>query len=569
MQINFFNAETITRLTSLTNDTNSIADRILDHDVKIFPKLDSVQVKDLNQLWEMPFPKSPSTYSLYVYALYPVSYLLNAYEGTRRAHYLERALALANSFLEWESSNKKNISAKRNNILIGDHAVSNRTQCLCYLTVCLIHARRSVPQAIQDALLRNGHYLADNKCYSHYNHGLMMDLALLGLVNTLEGVGIPHPQHFKKHLLLRLRHSISRDLTKDGVHVENSPGYHFWMLGFLGRILKPLSALDPPIYLKALEAHESASVYANYITRPDGTVPPIGDTHAGASYRPSKGLDTRLFRDANQVVFRNSDDSVWAHFGCGYKTHVHKHCDNGSFTLHLQGQDLLVDPGFLNYENTSAAKAIKSTRFHNTAAPLGMEQAIETIDVSANGHLIEYNENLSASRILSFYQDVSFEYAVAKIADYGGTVIGRVLLWVKSAGFFIYDRCVSSKDTEIEQFFNIAGDLHFLISDSKVWIYKGRRCVFKIAPLLVDFSLPPVLTTEQSFFAAQFGTTRSIERCVVRGSGRGCLTQIDLGFGNSVSVFGTKIAFAQGNSGNRVVVDLDRILIESLEADRD
>lgn len=159
-KINFLNSEKIFRLTPLSDDSVDVADQIIQKNVKVFPKLKNVLVDNLSDLWEMQFTSSPSTYCLYIYALYPVSYLLNAYEQTSDERYLEQAEELTLNFISWESKEKL-ISEKKSKILYGDHAVSNRTQTMCYLVCCLWSCDKKIPQQVVETLLNNGNYLAD------------------------------------------------------------------------------------------------------------------------------------------------------------------------------------------------------------------------------------------------------------------------------------------------------------------------------------------------------------------------------------------------------------------------
>lgn len=536
MAIDFFNSEKILRLTPITKETKEIADEILKGNVRVFPKLANVKVQGVSELWEMKFEASPSTYALYVYALYPLSYLLNAYELTEDKRYLDKAVSLALDFLDWEEVEKKQINKKRNKILFGDHAVSNRTQALCYLLCCLKNANCEVPEELTVALIRNGEYLADPENYSHYNHGLMMDLALLGLLNTFEKLKIEYPFHLKENLVARLQHSITRDLTEDGVHVENSPGYHFWMLGFLGKITHPLLALDKPLYLKARDALDKASEYATYITRSDGTVPAIGDTHAGVMYRPSKGLTSKYFKNADQVIFRSSDADVWAYFNSGYKTHVHKHSDNGSFNLYHKGQDIFIDPGFLNYEGGKDSFVIKSSSFHNTVVPMGKDQAIIEADLSVAKQ--SYKKNLSRSRIVGYTYGTEVEYALGIVADYPGVEVERLIVWIKPNIFLVFDSATPSEQ-DLEQVFHIAPGLIAKAGDDEVVLCSDNgHPVAKVVQYLADEykSNSSAVSVLPAFYAKSFGVKADSQRVILRSSGRCLLTAIDLLFSDEPPV---------------------------------
>lgn len=516
MGIDFFNSETILRLTPLAKNTEVVAKNIISGNVRVFPKLSNIEVNSVDELWEITFDSSPSTYALYVYALYPISYLLNAYEVTGDETYLDNALALSLSFIRWELKGHKNINEKRKKILFGDHALSNRTQVLCYLACCLQNPGYSVCDEIRSALLRNGEYLADSKNYLQYNHGLMMDLALLGLVNTFDGLGIEYPIGLKSNLLTRLQYSITRDLTDDGVHVENSPGYHFWMLSFLGRIITPLQGLDKSLSFRAQEVFKKASEYGKYITRSNGSVPTIGDTHAGVTFSASKNLPSKHFKNANQVIFRDPEYDVWAFFSSGYKTHVHKHCDNGAFNLYHKGQDIFIDPGFLNYEGSSEGAAIKSASFHNTVFPTGKSQSLAKTELSTFGRT--YEHNLSQSRVVCYSGDGEIECTLGIIADYECVVVERLIVWIKPSIFFILDSA-SPCQQGIEQAFHIAPDLAVETGEGVVNLSSvGGQAVAKIEQHLVDGTKRRSIVTNllPGFCATAFDVKADTKRVLFR-----------------------------------------------------
>ena len=534
--IDFFKSEKIIRLTPIVQETQEIADNLLAGDVRVFPKLRNIKVDNWSSLWEISFDSSPSTYALYVYALYPVSYLINAYELSKESRYLDEAVMLTLDFLAWESRDNKKVSQQRLKILFGDHAVSNRTQTLCYLLCSLKSAKREIPTEIILALLRNGEYLANIDNYSHYNHGLMMDLALLGLLNTLEGLKINYPIHLKSNLVERLQHSITRDLTQDGVHIENSPGYHFWMLGFLVKIIMPLEALDKNLHFRAKEALSKASEYAGYITRADGSVPMIGDTHSELRYKPVKALGSKFFQHGNQVIFRNYDDELWACFSSGYKTHIHKHGDNGAFNLFYKGKDIFIDPGFLNYEGEGDSALIKCSAFHNTVAPVGQYQTIKVKDISSSKQ--SYSENLSNSHIKGFRRDEDVEYALGLIADYDNIDIERLIVWIKPSVFLIYDSA-SQNTSGLEQYFHIAPGLTPEIDQSFVRLLSenGDAVVTVSSRFSKDIGNVPIKPSLLSaFYAKKFSTKEDSRRIVFTTPRSSLITVIELTTSGQVPV---------------------------------
>lgn len=498
-KINFLNSEKIFRLTPLSGDSVDVANKIIQKNVKVFPKLKSVLVENLSDLWEMQFTSSPSTYCLYIYALYPVSYLLNAFEQTGDEKYLEQATELTLNFISWESK-KKLISEKKSKILYGDHAVSNRTQTMCYLVCCLWSCDKKIPQPVVATLLNNGNYLADEENYSHYNHGLMMDLALVGLLNIFKKLECTYPKDIEDKLSHRLERSLVRDLTKDGVHIENSPGYHFWMLGFLERISPSLELFNKDLFDKAASALMKAREYAQYVTRPDRTVPQIGDTHAGVKHVTSDTLPSKFFPNSNQVIFRSPAGKSWAILSSGYKTHVHKHEDNGAFNLFYSGIDIFMDPGFLNYESDEDSVSIRAASSHNVPLPYGHnKQSIKRLnieDFAATG------ENLSRSDILAFYKGQSIEAALALIADYESSDIFRMIVKLGEHAFFIFDMLDIGEG--LESRFTLGPSLNVIeTNDSNTLILQGSLDV-KVEQVLLHKAIANV-TSDKVTCAIGFG----------------------------------------------------------------
>ena len=533
-KINFFNSDAIIRLTPIKDNTLLVANNIMNGKWKIFPTLPDLDIEDIDSVWEMKYPSTESTYSLYTYALYPLSYLLNAYEVSGDESYLDKALVISQSFISWINSSDIKLSAKRKKILFGDHSVSNRTQSLCYLLLSLNSSGRKIPSNLIEQLIIQGEYLSNIDNYSNYNHGLMMDLALLGLVNTLKGNGIDFPNFFQSNLLERLNSSLLRDVTEDGVHVENSPGYHFWIMNFYKKINKPLLELDKNLAEKCGNVLNKASEYAKYITRSDGSVPAIGDTHASLKSTPSHTLSSKFFSDSNIVIFRDLDDKVWASFNSGYKTHVHKHADDGSFNLFYKGKDIFFDPGFLNYESSEDSLMIKSASFHNTVRSL--KKKVEITKQDLNGDILnkDYKENLTGSEIVGFYCDSDYEVSLAIISGYSSFDIERLVIFSKQGYFIIHDYVVVGTGVNeiFEQGFNIGSTLDLKCINNSEVIIKSiegiNLCEMKQMFRANESGFISNIRVEDAFTAESFNVKKSFKRLVFSFENRESLILVNL-----------------------------------------
>ena len=533
-KVNFFKSEAVIRLTPIKSDTLLIADNIIDGKWRIFPTLPDLDITDIDSIWEMKYPSTESTYSLYTYALYPMSYLLNAYEVSGEKSYLDKAVSISQSFISWLNSSEQKLNIKRQKILFGDHAISNRTQALCYLFLLLKSSEKEVPKNLISQLISQGEYLSNINNYSNYNHGLMMDLALLGLVNILHGHEVDYPDYFRSNLLERLNKSLLRDVTEDGVHVENSPGYHFWIMNFYKKINIPLLELDNSLAEQCDNILNKSLEYAKYITRSDGSVPAIGDTHASLKTTPSHTLSSKFFSKSNIVIFRDLDDRVWASFNSGYKTHVHKHADDGSFNLFYKGKDIFFDPGFLNYEASEDSKLIKSASFHNTVKPVNKEINIIKQDLNGNLESKEYKNNLSESEIKGFYCDNDYEVSMAVISGYSNFDIERLIIFNKQGYFIVYDYIVGkTEDNEIfEQGFNIGSNLITPSINNNEVILKSfediNLCKIEQISRVDDSNYISNIKLEDAFYAEKFNVKKLFKRLIFSFENRESLIFIRL-----------------------------------------
>lgn len=89
-------------------------------------------------------------------------------------------------------------------------------------------------------------------------------------------------------------------------------------------------------------------------------------------------LRSRVFKEGGYAVFRNSNCRVIFDFGqLGYmKPAGHGHADALSFTLSVDGEDFIVDPGtYLYHEGGEWRDYFRSTSAHNTVKVDGMDQS--------------------------------------------------------------------------------------------------------------------------------------------------------------------------------------------------
>lgn len=240
-------------------------------------------------------------------------------------------------------------------------------------------------------LLKDGFYS------EHTNHGLEQSRVLLMLSTVM--LGFENRAQWQKTAISRINSELRFSFTEEGVHVENSPAYHYFVLKiFLGIIssykndeLGELSSNFRRIATKALE-------YLTHVIQPNGRLPVIGDTDeyrvgdifkdyfAGTieyenfiyvlsfGKKGEKPVKTVMYYPiSGYVIARNRwgdagqlQDDVQFIFKAGSLSQYHRHQDDGSFILNAKRKNIFVDSGLFNHNRADPIrKYVRSRVAHN------------------------------------------------------------------------------------------------------------------------------------------------------------------------------------------------------------
>lgn len=282
-----------------------------------------------------------------------------------------------------------------------DHATALRAEVL--LTAhCYIHKYSAKwGDDNQDFMSQLKRFLEDSKeklledgFYSkHTNHGLEQARVLLLLSIYFQDISA------QSVAVKRISSELAFSFTSEGVHKENSPGYHQFVLkvflGIISRfpksILGTLSQEFDRIGTKALE-------FLAHIIRPDGLLPIIGDTeliratdgysryfkddiayqeYLYSSTQGKRGSKPRtnfkIYPKSGYAVYRDKwrERSDFAQtfqliLKAGCLSRYHHQQDEGNIVLYAYGEDWLIDSGLYNYVNRDPIrKYMRGREAHN------------------------------------------------------------------------------------------------------------------------------------------------------------------------------------------------------------
>lgn len=243
------------------------------------------------------------------------------------------------------------------------------------------------------AILRHGRLLASEAFYAghqptrYHNHAWFQDLALIAI--GLVFPGWTCASRWVDVALERILDQFGRLIVTDGdfaVFAENSVGYHFGIERLVASIgsFAALSDRDTPI--AGIVA--GLSRFSALIRYPDGKrALGQGDTFRLPN-RPEgdPGGKRPLPRPVVAVLPRAGYAVAKANHGphpfmlvflATSQIETHKHADNLSFTLYLDGIEWLIDPSFLSHEYVNPVPAyLRSAPAHNALVLPGQHYAI-------------------------------------------------------------------------------------------------------------------------------------------------------------------------------------------------
>lgn len=280
-----------------------------------------------------------------------------------------------------------------------DHAVANQAESLVHL-LAYLELRDLRPESrdqVVDAIHGHARLLSSEEFYSrHTNHGIEQARILAVIADFFPG-------HTASASLLslaveRLLDELDFAFTKEGVHVENSPGYHAYVCLSFIKIRDYFPAEEIEALAERIDAlMPRAMRFLVHVTRPDGTLPLIGDTvnetvpnyfrryrktrdYTHLRYVATDGEEgvpspqtSVLYPQAGYFIVRDAwqapgqgRNAFHLLFRCGYRSRYHRHDDDLGLVLYCGGEDWLIDSGAYRYaEQDPLRRYMRSKWAHN------------------------------------------------------------------------------------------------------------------------------------------------------------------------------------------------------------
>lgn len=448
----------------------------------IFSALDQGDIKAadlcLNDLYEMPRfapvkisppitweedPFNDDYWRFNFYGLHVAADLLYSEKQTGNRTYYDKLLEIVNSFLD---------SGMNETLSWADHyAVAWRTMVLTN-TWLKLHERNALSDGtsarILEALRVHGNFLEDANNYEpQFNHAIGESAALLFLADSFPDM--PGAQQWLSIAKQRIAAILDTLIDSDGVLVENSPYYHFYVLQLLQEVRGYAIQHNVTVSDQLDSKIQKMISYGTYVLQPNVHVPLLGASldrkiNLAGQYRDMAMSDpyflyvlsqgkqgkvpsdlNKYFPAAGQTIMRSGwgkgadfEKQTQLIFDVGAYRTDHSDLDALSFSLYSNGIALMPDSGLYTYDAADPLQAyFHGTSGQNTVVVDGTDQRIGSATAGA------------------FLEGEGYAYQSAEHELYNGVSHQRAMALLGHNIVLIVDHLVSDKEHRYDQMFHL------------------------------------------------------------------------------------------------------------------
>lgn len=240
-------------------------------------------------------------------------------------------------------------------------------------------------------------WLSEEENYSkHTNHGFDQAMAVFSLgLHVGRALWQAESDLAEKRLIDEVRFAF----TEEGVHKENSPGYHVFMMRRLEKLVRLEQLGETTVGIEARNIQEGAERFLEAITLPDGTLPMVGDTRGGQKGKLTeieKGPVVFDFSKSGYVIIKGlyKEKPYYLLFKNCHDSNYHRHDDDLSIYLYYKDRSLLGDGGLGSHnENDPKRKLLRSFKSHNipyveSSAVRNRVQLKRSPSIDVDGHSV-------------------------------------------------------------------------------------------------------------------------------------------------------------------------------------
>ena len=333
--------------------------------------------------------------------------------------------------------------------------------------------------------------LASDDFYAgNNNHGMFQSFSLL--INAYSLPSNKEREDRKEKAKNRLIGYFNQIISKEGVHKEHTPVYHYLIVSNLKRYGQVFCKIDKHFGEYLLTIYEKTKSYSIHCLKPNGYFPQIGDNqnesprdigfknlYSGDEYQYAitggksgsvSGLENSVvFEDSGYAVFRNSwnlgERATYILFTAAYHTDYHKHSDDLSFMLYSDG-DIIIDSGPNGYDyKEPETQYAYSSYAHNTLLVDGCG-------------LPRVDHKYGKTKIVDYSIESMCSEVTGVNMRFDGVSHQRQLKYFNEPNQLkIIDRIESDETHEYELLYHFALDIKPEIREKDVYLYRNSELV--------------------------------------------------------------------------------------------
>ena len=427
--------------------------------------------------------------------------LIDGYIAFQDPWYLQRMKWLVSDW--WEDNFKEKPPSKE--FSWNDHTIPIRMH---HMIEIFEFIRRN--NALDDSYLKvalrsiywHARILAEEEAlyFKNHNHGLDQSIKLFEVSQLFPEFTLS--SSWEEISRKRLKNEISFALTTEGIHKENSPGYHAWVSTYCANVNEFSQHYTGKSIIKTnnKKLQDGGLKFITTITRPDNTLPQIGDTSPKSDInilyplqkklswypyyeyvksngkRGEKPLETTtIFKESGYFIYRDKwddpgkNDAFHLILKCGFLAKGHRHNDDGNILLYAFGEDWLIDAGIYGYQYNKYRTYVVSPSAHNISFPYSTKLK----------HAVGSNKITTLKTRFSQYKDnwglieSNTTHALCESHMFNGFTYNRTLDITGEHSFTLRDKLTSDNPSGDDSYMTL-----FKVPDNKdVYINTNKKTV--------------------------------------------------------------------------------------------
>lgn len=351
----------------------------------------------------------------YLYSFFMLNDLVNAYNQTENVEYLKKGFAYLKDFYEQCPYDFDPVG----NMPWHDESTAQRQiNTVRFYKVAKYYLAEDELKLMRDNLEFTANKLNSEMYTGFNNHGMFQDLSLY-----FYGKAFAKPSLVSESTT-RLQEYFLKSFSSEGVHLENSPEYHFEMLYILKDFFNSVQSTDFDKYDELLDVYKKSVRYSKMVILPNGYLPNIGDTASLkidlSDFYSKEDLKyshegRNAFLDSGFDIYKK-DKSYLAFIGPAYLSY-HHHDHDLSFWLYKNG-NIFTEVGKYGYDwDNPESKYVRTYPAHNSVVIDGEEEISPSI---LDGEMLNLGDNKMAaisrrSEKAEVYREIDFDDELTKI----------------------------------------------------------------------------------------------------------------------------------------------------------